>query len=235
MEWERGVTPTICDQAFQGVGYRFSEIFSPLNFGIWRQGSGSKSHTRSRSNAVTGGKEMLEQLPEIGESSTFGCELDFVCRNSQQKLVDPIWHTLRDCNSFTLVVSPCLEKAEHKGQMQGEAKALRVPFDSIDSFFFCTGKDAVCAERHKSPEMNSINGVSRYEPDPERHTNQSPPNKTQHAPKQANSTKHQTRTGQAHVRSSCEPQKMMIRRPGNRVKRGNELVFLAALSSECPS
>ena len=75
---------------------------------------------------------VLEQLPEIGESSTFGCELDFVCRNSQQKLVDPIWHTLRDCNSFTVVVSPCLEKAEHKGQMQGEAKALRVPFDFID-------------------------------------------------------------------------------------------------------
>ena len=75
---------------------------------------------------------VLEQLPEIGESSTFGCELDFVCRNSQQKLVDPIWHTLRDCNCFTVVVSPCLEEAEHKGQMQGEAKALRVPFDFVD-------------------------------------------------------------------------------------------------------
>ena len=71
---------------------------------------------------------VLEQLPEIGESSTFGFELDFICRNSQQKLVDPIWHTLRDCNCFTVVVSPCLEEAEHKGQMQGEAKALRVPF-----------------------------------------------------------------------------------------------------------
>ena len=75
---------------------------------------------------------VLEQLPEIGESSTFGCELDFICRNSQQKLVDPIWHTLRDCNCFTVVVSPCLEEAEHKGQMQGEAKALRVPFYFID-------------------------------------------------------------------------------------------------------
>ena len=101
--------------------------------------------------------------------------------------------------------------------------------------FFCTGKGAVCAERHKSPEMNSINGVSRYEPDPERHTNQKPkPNqpKKQHAPKQASTTKNQTRKGQAHVRSSCEPQKMMIRRSGT---RGSELVFLAALSSECPS
>ena len=71
---------------------------------------------------------VMEQLPVIGESSTFGCELSFVCRNSQQKLVDPIWHTLRDCNCFTVVVSPCFEQAEHKGQMQGEAKALQVPF-----------------------------------------------------------------------------------------------------------
>ena len=78
---------------------------------------------------------VLEQLPEIGDSSTFGCELDFLCCNSQQKLVDPIWHTLRDCNCFTVVVSPCLVVAEHKGQMQGEAKALRVPFYYIDRVF----------------------------------------------------------------------------------------------------
>ena len=38
---------------------------------------------------------VLEQLPELGTSSTFCCELDFVCRDSQQKLVDPIWQTLR--------------------------------------------------------------------------------------------------------------------------------------------
>ena len=78
---------------------------------------------------------VLEQLPEIGNSSTFGCELDFLCCNSQQKLVDPIWHTLRDCNCFTVVVSPCLVVAEHKGQIQGEAKALRVPFYYIDRVF----------------------------------------------------------------------------------------------------
>ena len=78
---------------------------------------------------------VMEQLPVIGESSTFGCELSFVCRNSQQKLVDPIWHTLRDCNCFTVVVSPCFEQAEHKGQMQGEAKALQVPFYYIDRVF----------------------------------------------------------------------------------------------------
>ena len=38
---------------------------------------------------------VLEQLPKIGESSTFGCELDFVCHDPQEKLVGPIWHTLR--------------------------------------------------------------------------------------------------------------------------------------------
>ena len=70
---------------------------------------------------------VLEQLPKIGESSTFGCELDFFCRDSQQKLVGPIWHTLRDSNCFTVISSPCFEEAEHKGQIQGDAKAIRVP------------------------------------------------------------------------------------------------------------
>ena len=67
---------------------------------------------------------VLEQLPEIGESSTFCCGLDFVCRNSQQRLVDPTWHTLRDCNCFTVIVGSCVETAEHKGQMQSNAKAI---------------------------------------------------------------------------------------------------------------
>ena len=78
---------------------------------------------------------VLEQLPELGTSSTFCCELDFVCRASQQKLVDPIWQTLRDCKCFTVVVSPCAEKAEHKGQMHGETKALRVPFRASDRIY----------------------------------------------------------------------------------------------------
>ena len=56
---------------------------------------------------------VLEQLPELGTSSTFCCELDFVCRNSQQKLVDPSGKPC-GCNCFTVVVSPCAEKAEHK-------------------------------------------------------------------------------------------------------------------------
>ena len=78
---------------------------------------------------------VLEQLPKIGESSTFGCELDFVCRDSQEKLVGPIWHTLRDSNGFTVISSPCFEDAEHKGQMQGDAKAIRVPYHTTDRVF----------------------------------------------------------------------------------------------------
>ena len=78
---------------------------------------------------------VLEQLPEQGTSSTFCCELDFVCRDSQLKLVNPIWQTLKDCNCFTVVVSPCAEKAEHKGQMHGEIKALRVPFRASDRIY----------------------------------------------------------------------------------------------------
>ena len=62
---------------------------------------------------------VLEQLPNIGESSTFGCELDFVRRNTHQKLVDPIWSTLRDNNCFTVIARPCFAEAEHKGQMKG--------------------------------------------------------------------------------------------------------------------
>ena len=75
---------------------------------------------------------VLEQLPKIGESSTFGCELDFVCRDSQEKLIDPIWHTLRDNNCFTVISSPCFEEADHKGQMKGDARAIRVPYHTTD-------------------------------------------------------------------------------------------------------
>ena len=75
---------------------------------------------------------VLEQLPKIGESNTFGCVLDFVCRNTHEKLGDPIWHTLRDNNCFTVISCPCLEEAEHKGQMKGDAKAIRVPYRTTD-------------------------------------------------------------------------------------------------------
>ena len=56
---------------------------------------------------------VLEQLPNIGESSTFGCELDFVCRDTNRKLEDPIWNsTLRNNNCFTVISCPCFAEAE---------------------------------------------------------------------------------------------------------------------------
>ena len=75
---------------------------------------------------------VLEQLPNIGESSTFGCELDFVCRDTHRKLVDPIWNTLRNNNCFTVISCPCSAEAEHKGQMKGDAKAIRVRYHTTD-------------------------------------------------------------------------------------------------------
>ena len=42
-------------------------------------------------------------------------------------LTDPIWDTLRECNSFQLVVRQCLVQAEHKGQQCQRAKAISVP------------------------------------------------------------------------------------------------------------
>ena len=69
---------------------------------------------------------VLEQLPTIGGSSTFGCELTFVRRDTGQLLQSPVWDTLRDCNHFQIVVRQCSHCAEHKGQMRKNAKALRV-------------------------------------------------------------------------------------------------------------
>ena len=70
---------------------------------------------------------VLEQLPTIGGSSTFGCELTFVQRDTGQLLMNPIWDTLRDCNYFHLVVRQCCCRAEHKGQLKRNAKAIQVP------------------------------------------------------------------------------------------------------------
>ena len=47
---------------------------------------------------------VLESLPFIGKCSTFGCELEFVSLNTQTILADLIWDTLRECNSFSLVL-----------------------------------------------------------------------------------------------------------------------------------
>ena len=76
--------------------------------------------------------EAIQQLPKLGGSSTFGCALTFVCRDSQVRLVDPIWQTLRNNYCFNVISQPCFEVAEHKGQVKGDAKAIRVPYSSTD-------------------------------------------------------------------------------------------------------
>ena len=75
---------------------------------------------------------VLENLPYIGEYSTFGCELDFVHKDTQKLLADPIWDTLRDNNCFNLIVRQCSVQAEHKGQLKNRVKAIRVPSNNMD-------------------------------------------------------------------------------------------------------
>ena len=75
---------------------------------------------------------VLENLPLIGMHSTFGCELEFVSMDSRKVLVDPIWDTLQECNSFNLIVRQCFTQAEHKGQLRRRVKAISVPSDDTD-------------------------------------------------------------------------------------------------------
>ena len=70
---------------------------------------------------------VLEQLPTIGGSSTFGCELSFAQSDTGQLLQNPIWDTLRDCNQFQVIVRQCCSRAEHKRKMKWNAKAIQVP------------------------------------------------------------------------------------------------------------
>ena len=70
---------------------------------------------------------VVENLPCIGERSTFGCELDFVRKDTRKILVDPIWDTLRENNCFNLIVRQCFTQAEHKGQLRSRVKAIVVP------------------------------------------------------------------------------------------------------------
>ena len=70
---------------------------------------------------------VLEQLPTIGGTSTFGCELTFVRQDTGQLLCSPVWDTLRDCNQFQIVVRQCCQCAEPKvrcGRMQKQSECL---------------------------------------------------------------------------------------------------------------
>ena len=75
---------------------------------------------------------VLNQLPCLGGSSAFGCELQFVHKDTHEVLVDPIWNTLRDNNCFNVIVRQCFVDAEHKGHLKGGAKAIRVPSGTTD-------------------------------------------------------------------------------------------------------
>ena len=54
---------------------------------------------------------VLEQLRYLGDSSTFGCELQFVHKDTRKVLADPIWSTLRDNHCFYVVARQCFVDA----------------------------------------------------------------------------------------------------------------------------
>ena len=91
--------------------------------------------------------------------------------------------------------------------------------------FFCTGMGAVCAERHKSPEMNSKRGERGQEPDQRATTAQPPPK--QQTPKTPSKTQPKRPTNNQHqirlMSAQCELQKVKMRGSNTGVKRGNEL------------
>ena len=54
---------------------------------------------------------VLEQLRYLGDSSTSGCELQFVHKDTRKVLADPIWSTLRDNHCFYVVARQCFVDA----------------------------------------------------------------------------------------------------------------------------
>ena len=75
---------------------------------------------RSLENAV------LARLPQLGNASTFGCELQFVHMNTLQVLADPIQSAISTNQKFYVTAKQCMVETEHKGQLKGEVKAVRV-------------------------------------------------------------------------------------------------------------
>ena len=63
------------------------------------------------------------------------------------------------------------EEASHAGLDANGTQMSTAPF-------FCTGTGAMCAERHKSPQMNSKSRMRGYEPEPKRPNHQGPNTKT---------------------------------------------------------
>ena len=70
---------------------------------------------------------VLAELPYLGCNSTLGCELQFVQTDTHQVLADPIQSKLRANHCYYVIAQQCFAEAAHKGQLKGEAKAIRVP------------------------------------------------------------------------------------------------------------
>ena len=70
---------------------------------------------------------VLAALPYLGCNPTLGCELQFVRTDTCQVLTDPIQSKLSANHSYYVIAQPCFVEAAHKGQLKGEAKAIRVP------------------------------------------------------------------------------------------------------------
>ena len=71
---------------------------------------------------------ILEQLPMLGRSSTFGCELQFVQIGTQTVLTDPVQQQLSAKQCLYVIAGRCFVEAMYKGSLIGEEKAIRVPF-----------------------------------------------------------------------------------------------------------
>ena len=92
---------------------------------------------RKRENAV------LARLPQPGNASTLGCELQFVDMNTLQVLADPIQSAISTNQKYYVIAEQCMVEAGHKGQLKGEVKAVRVLCSRNgkippQAFSFCT-------------------------------------------------------------------------------------------------
>ena len=75
---------------------------------------------------------VLEQLPHLGSNSTFGCELQFVQKDTHEVLTDSIRDTLRANQRLYVIARQCFVEAAHKGQLKGEVRAICVPCGKND-------------------------------------------------------------------------------------------------------
>ena len=84
-----------------------------------------------------------QQLPQLGNANTLGCELQFVHMNTLQVLADPIQSAISTNQKYYVIAEQCMVEAGHKGQLKGEVKAVRVLCSRNgkippQAFFFCT-------------------------------------------------------------------------------------------------